>query len=254
MTYKPPVAKGNFGTNGQVKIVEVADDKVKFMFREQDKDGNFGETLKLKVKVEDCHPVALVGTWACNLSSNKDRLYNVRPIQGVFPAHFKEFRAPKDEQPSPKMSSGKPEFQHLVFRPLFELTRDDVKGMLVEYQWGLDYNFTLFPDVADGKIAGYSKSLDKSTHTQKLNEFMEACGIWDRGAMKWQENLLPTMQKRALDANKQVLIHVEKGSIKALIPDQSSDFGDREFEDIKQPSKEVVDETQSDLAGDRPEE
>jgi len=235
MAYKPPAAKGNFGTNGQVKIVEVADGKVKFMFREQDKDGNFGETLKLLVKVEDCHPVALVGTWACNLSSNKDRLYNVRPIQGVFPAHFKEFRAPKDEQPLPKMSSGKIEFQHLIFRPLFELTRDDVKGMLVEYQWGLDYNFTEFDDAEGNKIVGYSKSLDKSTHTQKLNEFMESVGIWDRGAMKWQENLLPIMQRRALDANKKLLVHIKNGNIENLIPDMSNEtFEDDKLENGKE--------------------
>ena len=73
MTYKPPVAKGSFGTNGQVKIVSIENGKVKFMFREGDKDGNFGETLKLLIKEENVHPVAKVGEWACNLSSNKDR-------------------------------------------------------------------------------------------------------------------------------------------------------------------------------------
>ena len=226
--YKPPVAKGSYGTNGQVKIVAVENGKVKFMFREQDKDGNFGETQKLIVKEEDCHPVAKVGTWSCNLSTNKDRIYNLRPITGVFPAKFKEFRARKDEQPTPQMAGGK--FPHLVFRPLFELTRPDVAGMVVEYQWGLSYNFQEFPNEEDGKpsIVGYSKDIDKSTPTQALHEFMEVCGIWEKGPMAWQDNLLPKIQKRALDAAKSFLIHVENGYVKVLIADQSSAFSETE--------------------------
>jgi hypothetical protein len=229
--YKPPVAKGSYGTNGQVKIVSVENGKVKFMFREQDKDGNFGETQKLIIKEEDCHPVAKVGTWACNLSTNQDRIYNLRPISGVIPAKFKEFRSRKDEAPTPQMTGGK--FPHLVFRPVFELLQKDVEGMLVEYQWGLSYNFQEFPNEEDGKpsIVGYSKDITKSEPTQALNEFMEVCGIWERGPMAWQDNLLPKIQKRALDAAKTFMIHVEKGYVKVLIADQSSAFEDNSEDD-----------------------
>jgi len=231
--YKPPVAKGSYGTNGQAKVVSVENGKVKFMFREQDKDGNFGETLKLIIKEEDCHPVAKTGTWACNLSTNQDRIYNLRPINGVIPAKFKEFRSRKDEAPTPQMTGGK--FPHLVFRPVFELIRPEVEGMLVEYQWGLSYNFQEFPNEEAGKpsIVGYSKDITKSEPTQALNEFMEVCGIWERGPMAWQDNLLPKIQKRALDADaaKTFQVSLKNGYVDILIADQSSAFEDNSEDD-----------------------
>ena len=219
MTYKPESVKGSFGLYGQVKIIAIENGKVKFMFREQDKTGNFGETLKLKVKVEDCLPVAKVGTWAAQLSSNKDKLYQVRPINGVFPGKFVEFVAKKDQPPSPTMSSGKPEFQHLIFRPLFILTRDDVAGMRVGYRWGLDYSFVAGAD----DFVKYGKQLDRSVHMQEVDEFLTLTGVWDKGAMNYNDNLLPFFQRRALEANKTLLIHVENGYIKALIPDMSNE-------------------------------
>ena len=59
------------------------------------------------------------------------------------------------------MTGGK--FPHLVFDLVFELTSKDVEGMLVEYQWGLAYNFQEFPNEEEGKpsIVGYSKDIDK---------------------------------------------------------------------------------------------
>lgn len=224
MTYKPESIKGSFGLYGQVKIVAVENGKVRFMFREQDKSGSLGETLKLLVKVEDCLPVAKIGTWAAQLSSDKCKLYQVRPINGVFLGKFVEFVAKKDQSPSPTMSSGKPEFQHLICRPLFVLTPDNVANMKVGYRWGLDYSFA---EGADGFVK-YGKQLDRSTHMQEMDEFLTLTGVWDKGAMKYSENLLPYFARRALEANKSVLIHVENGYIKALIPDMNNETFEEE--------------------------
>lgn len=230
MTYKPPVSKGSWGTNGQVKVAKIENGKVYFYFREQTKEGLLEPVKMTPIKVEDCLPVAMVGVWAATLSTNKDKLFNLRPIQGVYPAKFVEFSAPKDEQPSPKMSGGKLEWQHLVFSPLFVLTREDVKGMIVRYQYGLDYAFTMFNAEDGTQIAGYAKRLDRSPHMQAVDEFMQLTGIWDRGAMKWQENLLPVMQRRALDADKSVMVYLDDGYIKNLIPDASGAFDEEEPE------------------------
>ena len=62
---------------------------------------------------------------------------------------------------------------------------------------------------------------------------MEVVGIWDRGPMAWQENLLPKMHKRAVEAAKSFLVHVEKGYVKVLITDQSSAFEETSQEELE---------------------
>jgi hypothetical protein len=220
---------------GQVNIVQIKGDKVHAYWRDVDFDGKVlldadKKPLEPKelptLKVENCLPVCKVGKWMATLSG--DRLYNLRPISGVFPGHFKEFIASKDAAPSPKMTKG--QYPHLVFGPLFELDREDVQGMVVGYRYpGLRFNFEPF-EREDGKsIVGYSVfDISKSPATMQLDEFMRVTGITDFGDMPWTDNPLPMFQKRALKANKSILIHVENGSIKSLIPDQSSAFSETE--------------------------
>lgn len=241
MAYKPPVAKGSYGTNGQVKIVKIENGKVYFYFREQTKEGLLEPVKMSPIKVEDCLPVAKTGVWAANLSTNKDKLFSLRPLSGMYDGKFKEFLAPKDEPPAPKMSGGKPEYQHLIFNPLFVLTSPDVEGMIVKYQWGLDYAFVDWVDAEGNHIVGYGKQLEKSTHMQKVDEFMTLTGIWDRGAMKWQENILPMMQKRALDADKPLRIIVKDSFVDTLMADQSSNFDENEDDKL---SNDGVEEQQ----------
>lgn len=237
--YKPPVAKGSWGTNGQVKIAKVENGKVYFYFREQTKEGLLESVKMNPIKEEDCFPVAKLGIWAATLSTNKDKLFSVRPLSGMFDGRFKEFSAPKDEPPAPKMSGGKPEWQHLIFNPLFVLTSPDVAGMIVKYQWGLDYAFVDFVNDTGDHIVGYGKQLDKSTHMQKVDEFMTLTGIWDHGALRWKDNILPDMQKRAIEANKSLRIIVKGSYIETLLADQSSE----PFEDV---SNETYEEDELD--------
>jgi hypothetical protein len=222
--YKPESVKGSFGLYGVVKIFSIENGKVKVAFYETDREGNLSEaTIKVFIKAEDCFPVAKVGTWSAQLSSKHDKLYQIRPTSGVFPGKFKEFVSKKDQPPMPTMSGGKIEFQHLIFRPLFVLNREDVKDMVVGYQYGLDYAFA----TDESGLVKYGKQLDRSTHMQDVDDFLTKVGVWDKGEMKYSDNLLPHFHRRAVDADKSLMIHVEKGFVKTLI----SDMSDESFDD-----------------------
>lgn len=241
MNYTPPFEKKRYGTYGQVQIKKIEDGICYVLFCQTNSKGIVElnpetkmpviEPLKLKIKVDDCLPVARKGDWVVKLSDDKTKLYNVRPINGVFPAKFKEFVSQKDQPPSPTMSGGKQEWQRLVFKPLFALTGKGFEGMVVGYQWGLDYLFETVVDEQGRSVMGYSKDLTKSTHMQETHEFLLLTGILEKGPIKATDNYLPVFQRRALDANKSLLLHVENGHIKALIADQSSAFEDNSEDD-----------------------
>lgn len=229
--YRPPVSKGSFGVNGRVKIVDISDGRAKVAFFAADDKGMYTPepTDKLYINEVDIFPVARVGQWMGRLSDKKDKLFDLRPVSGVYEGMFKEFLAKKDMLPEVYRRTTQYGVQE-TFRPLFILTADNVAGMIVGYQWGLTYNFKEFPNPEEGKpsIVGYSKNYEKSPATRVLDDFMCKTGAWDKGAMVWQENLLPKIQRRITDIGRHVLIHIENGYIESLITLQDNKFSDEE--------------------------
>lgn len=229
--YRPPVSKGSFGVSGRVKIVDISDGRAKVAFFAADDKGMYTPEPTDKIYIDEVNifPVARTGQWMGRLSDKKDKLFDLRPVSGVYEGVYKEFVAKKDTLPEPyKMTT---QFgDKYIFRPLFVLTAKEVEGMIVGYQWGLAYNFKEFPNPEEGKpsVAGYSKNYEKSPPTRMLDDFMCKTGAWDKGAMAWQENLLPKIHRRLVEVNRHVLIHVENGYIESLITLQDNKFSDEE--------------------------
>lgn len=226
MSYVPP-SRNTSGGNyqyGQAKI-QISQDgkKVRVLFK-----NNEGETSEHVLDRADCPETVRPGVWIVSMGEKFDKLFSLRPIQGVFNAVFHDMVREKDKPPVPQTKIGKSKdggtFEYQYFRPLFCIVDGPADGLVVGYKWGLHYEFDAQVDDNGREVVGYSKSLSKSTHVQDLHKFLTAVGVWDDGAMPYKPNVLPMVYQRAKKAGKQVQLVVVDGNIDSIVglPDSES--------------------------------
>ncbi len=220
MTYVPPsrnTAGGNY-QYGQAKIQLSSDGKkVRVLFK--GKDGAITEHVLDKA---DCPDTVRPGTWVVSMGERLDKLFSLKPVQGAYNAVFYDMVREKGKPPVPQTKIGKSKdgsgsFEYQYFRPLFIIVDGPAKDLVVGYKWGLHYEFDSQVDDSGKEIIGYAKSLSKSTHVQDLHKFLTAVGVWDAGAMPYEANILPTIFKRAKQANKQVQLMIVDGQIDGIV-------------------------------------
>lgn len=212
MPSRPPSSDRIFG---KAKI-KFSDDKVLILFKLDKKEGDADtEPIKIALARSDCPDTVREGMWLVSISKNRDKLYTLRPIEGVFEMHFLDIAREKDKAPVPKMNQ---KFNYLYFNPIFEITSDAAKGLTVGYRFGLHYNFEGIEDENHHMITRYSTPLSpRATNTLKLDEFLNAIGVLDFGPIPYSNNILPDIWHRAKKADKKFQGVIKDGSIDSLI-------------------------------------
>lgn len=155
------------------------------------------------------------GKWMVSMGGKHDRIFSISPISGMFKMRFREFSHAQGQIPAPihrtstftnqDGSTGVSEYD--AFTALFEIIEGPNKGMIVAAF--LRYNFS----EVDGFVA-FTKP--KSRYTKELGDVMDACGAFDKGPMKYSENILPALQSRLQAANYPLAVIMKDGFIDSM--------------------------------------
>lgn len=219
MVYRPPVKKSAYdGLSGAANVALNGNKtKVKVTLEES------GDSYVISVKEcpKEVQAYIRSGNFVVKLSKDNDKIYSLSPTSGMFVGKVAKFSSKKDADPAPMTKVGKNQegstYSYLFFVVMIEITEGECKGMQIPLF--LRYNFAEEVQEVKGverKVAGYSKSLDKSKHTAFLDEFLTITGAWDAGAIPYSDNILPKLEQRIKRADKTFGFIVKKGYIETL--------------------------------------
>lgn len=166
------------------------------------------------LKRSECPEYLNPGEWFVLLTGDKSRMVNARPINGQFVGKVSKFATSgENNPPTPRTFKGDSwEYQYFVV--LIEITQGDCAGAVIPYS--LRYHFVETMDDDGKNIAGIGHT--KSKYTPPLEEFLELSGIVDFGAIPYEDNILPKLEKRALRANREFNLLLKGGWIDKLFP------------------------------------
>ena len=229
MAYQPRSRKNDGYKENPKGTARVKYKKGKLLvwFEDIEENGEFADK-KYVVRSWPDHvdPKTLSGTWYVNLSGkNSDELFGISPLVGMYTGKVFRFASPDGQPPVPKQKkyiyNGK-EISYQYFTVLIEVVdgdRPEAKGMLIPYV--LRYNFGLVEDKDDEEYGMVEYTFDgsKAVYTPKLREFLHLVGTWDKGPIKHEDNILPTLQKRILKAGKTFKFIVKDGWIDNIYED-----------------------------------
>jgi hypothetical protein len=164
---------------------------------------------------ENCPEKVQNGLFIVDLNGEGNKMYSLRPKEGVYKAKIKAFAAKKDAEPAPKTVTGK--FgAYQTFAVGFQIIEGKYAGM--EVPGSFPYDFIPGQEEIPGKGMQETVSLKKkkdSKHNQRLVELLEVTGVI-KMTLPWKENLLPLLQRQMLKADKTFSIGVKEGWVDAL--------------------------------------
>jgi hypothetical protein len=247
--YKPPKVKTNSGLYGAATIelgMSKGKPQAKITFVDGDNEGKV-----FYIPKDKCPTYVQKGRWSVNLSSDGKELRRMSPINGRFRGKVAKFAAAKGKEPAPFTQTNTFEgktFSSDVFTVILEFTDAKCKGMQTAYR--LNYNFA----EAEGGVVGISHL--KSKYTRHLERFLDVSGAWDKGEMKYVDNVLPNFEKRILRAAKEFDIQMVDGWVDALYPlaDNEELEGEEttteESEPSELPDEELIDPNEMQWEGE----
>lgn len=177
-----------------------------------------GEAKVYILNKEDCPDCVQNGTFLVDLSSDGKKMYNIRPVKGVFDLKVKEFVHAKDKEPMPKVKEGggdKGKYSYMKFTVTMEIVAGKFKGMLVPCS--LPYNFQEAKEEVPGKglQSVVEISHPGSKYTKLLIDFLTVTGTIDQ-VMPYRENILPMLQKHVLKNDRKFSGGLENGWVSGL--------------------------------------
>lgn len=154
------------------------------------------------------------GEYYIQLDKDKKSITTIRPNNGMYTVRVDKFVAKEGEEPAPRTITpeGK-DYSYQTFGVMLKIiSPKEYKDM--EILLTLNYNFEGIEDEIKGQkvtVAAYNHP--RSSRTPLLQDFCEATGVWDKGPIKWQTNILPILQKRVANAEKKFQVVVKDGWI-----------------------------------------
>jgi len=223
MAWKRQETKFDENPNGVATIVLLKGRKLGVVFGETSKFA--GQKYRVSEWPDEINPKLLPGNeWMVNLTGkDNDEIFSIRPVDGYFEVKFVGFPHKDGEPPVPKyMADWK--YPDTVFFALLEIVGglDAAKGMTVSAM--LPYRFDADED---GNVM-YTKVSDRS-NTVKTMEFMDLVGA-DKTPMKFSENILPDIQRRALKSKTMFGIFLKNGYVDYFSKAHSQEI--EEVEDV----------------------
>lgn len=205
MAYRPKTVQSAYkrGDSGIAKVqMNGKKDKAKITFEQDGKEvitSDFPEGMK-------------AGTWFITMNSEDTKVFSYRPVSGVFTGKVQKFVAREGQDPAPQTHIGK-DWSYQYFTVLLEINKGENKGIVVPCM--LRYHFAEAEE-DEKKVVAFSQP--RSKYTPILTEFCDVTGVWEHGPMLFKDNLLPMMQKRILNANKEFQFIMKKGYVDGFIP------------------------------------
>ncbi len=246
MSYKPPRVSGEFkkGENGEAQV-KGNRKTVKLRFVETKRVFSCRrtkETAKLKP-----------GRYYVQLNGEEDDVYNFHPWSGQYKVRVSGFASKEGESPAPKtnerVNKKGSSYVTVDFTALIEIV-DPKKYKGINIPYFMRYNFRESQDEEGKSVVALP---DSGSQTKKLSDFLDVTHAWERGLMKWQDNVLPAFEKRILREDREFMIIIKDGWIDTLyevdeVVDESNDW-----EDNESPSNEELEKSAPDRDNNEPE-
>jgi hypothetical protein len=190
-----------------------------------------------EIPLDKAPAIVKPGKWFVSLSAKGDKMYSLYPKEGAFSLRFKEIAHVQGQPPARtaykshwKDNSGKDmETDYEAFTMIFEIVEGPCAGMQVAKF--LRYYFVASQD---GFVL-FDKP--RSPHTKTLSDTLDSLGVFDKGQMKFSENLLPAIQSRTLAANYPLMGILKDGNLESLTRVQN--FEQPEEEELTDTDEEI---------------
>jgi len=196
--------------------VKVSKDKVKVKFADNPEE-------VFECTKENAPSTVKSGDWWVSMSVDGERMFTINPVQGAFRAKFVKLASAEGQLPAPQhfrkegvdQKTGKTYVsEYDYFLPVFEILDgedEDAQGMsLTKF---LRYYFA----EENGEVT-FSKNPVKSAPQRDLIDFLEVMGVFEKGPMKYSENILPALEKRIKEADRTVMLIIKEGNIQSMTP------------------------------------
>ena len=173
--------------------------------------------------------------WYIRLGNDEKSIFAISPTSGMFTGRCVGFSSKEGEPPVPKTSNPHPQYgSYQFFNALIEITDGDEACVGMTLSYHLRYNFG---EDADGLVEYTNWGSDSATHSPRLDEFLGMVGAWDKGEIQFSDNILPTLQKRILRANRSFQFVMKDGWIDTLYEDNEPRPADPAWDDDEKPKK-----------------
>ena len=248
--YNPPRTSTEFdqGERGEALVkMKKKNGKVFILVRFVESENTF--RFRRTKRVAQLRP----GRWNLQLSGDETEIWNFSPWSGQYKVRVSEFAAKEGEQPAPKVKKrtndkgGK--YETVDFTVLFEVIEPEkLSGVTIPYF--LRYNFREAQDEEGQSVVGLP---DSGSRTKQLFHFLEITGAWNRGLMKYRDNVLPAFEKRILREDAEFNVIMKDGWVDTLYTTDEPDVeDDNDWDDSEDgteesaPKPEVVDNDDED--------
>ena len=189
------------------------------------------------------------GRWYVQLSGDESEIFNFHPWSGNFKGHVSGFAAKEGESPAPRVKevdftdkAGKHiKYDYQYFIVLLEILEPkQFAGVTLALR--LNYNFLGAKDDEGRSIVGV---MSKGSRTRDLAEFLRITRA-DTKPMKWKDNILPTLEKRILLADRPFMFIVKEGWIDTLYEADTPVEEDADWDNEESPSNEMLEKSAPD--------
>ncbi|MHA2220062.1 MAG: hypothetical protein ACXACY_29575, partial [Candidatus Hodarchaeales archaeon] len=185
--YTPPRTSTEFdqGERGEALVKFTKKNRKTYILVKFVESGNKFRFRRTK-RVKELRP----GRWNLQLSGDESEIWNFSPWSGQFKVTTLGFAAKEGEQPSPKVkertNSKGQKYKTVDFTVMLEVIEPEkIAGVTIPYF--LRYNFREAEDEEGRSVVGLP---DTGSRTKQLSDYLDIAGAWNRGAMKYQDNVL----------------------------------------------------------------
>lgn len=239
-----------------VGLVDVitSDTSAKFTLTEEGKEFENG-TTSFKAKLADLpkHPklptnLKTPRQYRIRMNEDGDEIEAIQPVRGSFRAKLIDLgkRANKDSEPTPYEKwyhkGEKDENMHLEFFVVYEIIEGPFKGVQLP-AYNLHYKFDQDPE-EDDMTRFNTANTPQAKQLHRLIEWGEVQGGLFDNPIEWPDdgNILPTLLERALDADREVMVILDKGYIQMVQPvedEMTDEQVDEAFPEVDEPAAVV---------------
>jgi len=178
---------------------------------------------------KDAPSYATTGMFYVRLSQDKTKIDSMSPLNGSFKVKTSSFPSKEGEEPAPYVVVNKQYgTSSEKFNVLLEVVGPKHAGMsillILPYYW-----FESAQEEVKGKmydVLGLIEPKKPSPGHRVLRNYLLVSGAWDAGPIQFKDNVLPSLQKRILRANKEFDVVLQDGFVSTIVMEDDEDFGE----------------------------
>jgi len=216
-TPKKVKVKSGYGPRGIAKIqINKKLGKARVTFKDKKFDTGSNE---IDLNLNECPDNVRPGIYIVSMSANGSTMYSIAPVEGAFVGKVDHFAAKEGEKPAPKTHD---KYHYQYWTVVLKITQGDEKGMEVPFT--LRYWFMPVEEEIKGKTyTTVGIEVHDSKYYIPLVDFLKVTGVWEQGPIQYTDNILPTLEKRMLDADKEFGFLVKEGFVREIIKTHSDE-------------------------------